>query len=58
MDASSYPEKITDWLEVDDQRRAIQIPMKVREAGYEPNPRVTSDKGGSEIIDDKYLLND
>lgn len=39
MDASSYPEKITDWLEVDDQRRAIQIPMKVRDAGYEPNPR-------------------
>lgn len=58
MDANGLPKEITDWLEVDDQRRAIQIPMKVREAGYEPNPRVTSDKGGSEIIDDKYLLND
>ena len=57
MDASSYPEKITDWLEVDDQRRAIQIPMKVREAGYEPNPRVT-DNGGSQIIDEQYLLKD
>jgi hypothetical protein len=58
MDASGLPKEITDWLEVDDQRRAIQIPMKVRDAGYEPNPRATSDKGGSEIIDDKYLLND
>ena len=48
MDASSYPEKITDWLEVDDQRRAIQIPMKVRDAGYEPNPR-TETRIGSDM---------
>jgi len=58
MDGSGIPLEITDWLEVDDQRRAIQIPMKVREAGYEPNPRTTSDKGGSEIVDDKYMLKD
>jgi len=57
MDSSGKPKEITDWLEVDDQRRAIQIPMKVREAGYEPNPR-TSDKGGSQIIDEQYLLKD
>ena len=58
MDGSGKPLEMTDWLEVDDQRRAIQIPMKVREAGYEPNPRPDSDKGGSEMIDDKYMLND
>ncbi|MBR5747774.1 MAG: RagB/SusD family nutrient uptake outer membrane protein [Prevotella sp.] len=58
MDGSGKPLEITDWLEVDDQRRAIQIPMKVKEAGYEPNPRTTSDKGGSEIVDDKYMLKD
>ena len=40
--------KITDWLEVDDQRRAIQIPMKVRDAGYEPNPR-TETRIGSDM---------
>ena len=47
MDASGAPEKITDWLKVDDPRRAIQIPQKVREAGYQPNPRVgtTPDNG-------------
>ena len=54
---SGKPKEITDWLEVDDLRRAIQIPMKVREAGYEPNPR-TEDKGGSQIIDEQYLLKD
>ena len=57
MDSSGKPKEITDWLEVDDLRRAIQIPMKVREAGYEPNPRVT-DNGGSQIIDEQYLLKD
>ena len=57
MDGSGYPKEITDWLEVDDARRAIQIPMKVREAGYEPNPR-TADKGGNQIIDEKYMLKD
>jgi len=43
MDASGVPLKITDWLKVDDPRRAIQIPQKVREAGYAPNPRLTTE---------------
>lgn len=33
------PAKNTDWLMVDDPRRAIQIPPKVVSAGYTPNPR-------------------
>jgi len=45
MDASGVPLKITDWLKVDDPRRAIQIPQKVREAGYAPNPRLTTEPG-------------
>ncbi|MBR6287295.1 MAG: RagB/SusD family nutrient uptake outer membrane protein [Bacteroidaceae bacterium] len=39
--AAGAPEKYTDWLEVDDPRRAMQIPLKVRDAGYTANPRVS-----------------
>ena len=39
LNASGQPEKQTDLLTVDDPRRAMQIPQKVRDAGYEPNPR-------------------
>lgn len=39
MNAAGKPEKQTDILTVDDPRRAMQIPQKVRDAGYEPNPR-------------------
>lgn len=38
--AAGSPEVYTDWLKVDDPRRAVQIPLKVRDAGYEANPRV------------------
>ena len=58
MDGSGKPKEITDWLEVDDLRRAIQIPMKVKDAGYEPNPRATSDNGGGQLIDEQYMLKD
>lgn len=39
MDGSGNPKEITDWLTVDDPRRAVQIPMTIVSAGYEPNPR-------------------
>ena len=39
LNAAGNPEKQTDILTVDDPRRAMQIPQKVRDAGYEPNPR-------------------
>jgi len=32
-------ESVDDWLTEDDPRRAIQIPLKVRDAGLDPNPR-------------------
>ena len=37
--AAGVPDTYTDWLEVDDPRRAIQIPLRVRDAGYTPNQR-------------------
>lgn len=39
MNAAGKPEKNTDWLEVNDNRRCFQIPSKVLSAGFEPNPR-------------------
>lgn len=39
INADGVPESLTDVLRVDDPRRAIQIPLKVRTAGLEPNPR-------------------
>jgi tetratricopeptide (TPR) repeat protein len=39
LNAAGNPAKVTDWLTVDDERRAFQIPQKVRDAGVAPNPR-------------------
>ena len=39
LGADGKPSKITDWLTVDDPRRAIQIPQKAIDAGFTPNPR-------------------
>ena len=39
INAAGKPEKNTDWLEVNDNRRCFQIPSKVLSAGFEPNPR-------------------
>lgn len=36
---NGIPVKVTDWLKKDDPRRAVQIPLNVREAGLQPNPR-------------------
>ena len=47
MNAAGNPDHIIDWLTVDDPRRAIQIPQKVREAGYTPNPRPTTEDAGN-----------
>jgi len=56
MDGSGLPLKTTDWLTVDDPRRAIQIPQKVREAGYTPNDRADSDDSNGMLIPDDYLI--
>ncbi len=56
MNAAGAPLKITDWLKVDDPRRAIQVPQKVREAGYAPNPRTSSNNSNGMLIPDDYLL--
>ena len=37
--ANGLPSKVTDWLKVDDPRRAVQIPYAIRQAGLEANPR-------------------
>jgi len=39
ISAAGEPYKYLDKLVVRDPRRAMQIPLKVRDAGYEPNPR-------------------
>jgi len=39
INLSREVESVTDWLKKDDQRRAIQLPQKVLDAGMEPNPR-------------------
>ena len=47
MNADGEPEKVVDWLTLDDERRAIQIPYDVVDAGIQPNPRAkgTDDAG-------------
>lgn len=39
LNAAGQPETRTDFLSKDDPRRAHQIPQKVRDAGFEANPR-------------------
>ena len=39
LNAAGNPEKRTDLLTKDDERRAIQLPQKVIDAGVVPNPR-------------------
>ncbi|WP_302988893.1 hypothetical protein [uncultured Muribaculum sp.] len=39
MNAQGRPVLKTDVLTKDDPRRAIQIPLRVRDAGLEANPR-------------------
>ncbi len=56
MSGDGKPESISDWLTVDDQRRAIQIPQSVREAGYAPNPRETDNNTGAMLLPKSYLL--
>lgn len=50
MNAAGNPDHIDDWLVVDDPRRAVQIPQKVREAGYTPNPRPTVEDAGNSAV--------
>lgn len=39
INLSEEPEEISDWLSKEDLRRAVQVPLKVRDAGFQPNPR-------------------
>ena len=39
MNASGLPALSTDFIGKDDLRRVIQIPQKVRDAEFTPNPR-------------------
>lgn len=39
MGSDGQPSQVGDILTVDDERRAIQVPKKVIDAGYTPNPR-------------------
>lgn len=39
MNAAGTPESKSDFLPKDDKRRALQLPLKVRQAGLEANPR-------------------
>lgn len=39
MGSDGNPRTAGDVLKVDDERRAIQVPRKVIDAGYTPNPR-------------------
>lgn len=39
INVQGFPERKTDVLKVDDPRRAIQIPLRARDAGVAPNPR-------------------
>ena len=39
LDSDAAIAKVTDSLEVNDPRRALQIPQKSRDAGFEGNPR-------------------
>lgn len=50
MNSGGTPDHIYDWLTVDDPRRAIQIPQRVREAGYVPNPRTTYDNSAEYAV--------
>lgn len=39
MGADGNPSQITDWLQVDDPRRIVQIPSDIQQAGFPANPR-------------------
>ena len=39
MGADGKPATLTDVLKKDDNRRAVQIPLDIRQAGVEANPR-------------------
>lgn len=70
MDANGSPAKCYDWLEVDDPRRALQLPKKVIGAGMTGNPRSASNTPANysvvplinpeneyvEQIDDSFLV--
>ena len=49
MNASGNPQTLKDVLTVDDERRAVQIPQKVVDAGYQPNPRPEKDAKDTEV---------
>jgi len=57
LNADGNPEKVLDWLTLDDERRAVQIPIDVVDAGIEPNPRLTTNTSSEiEAIKDNQSL--
>ena len=48
LGSDGKPAKVTDWLTVDDPRRAVQIPQKAIDAGFTPNPR--GNNGGQGLV--------
>ncbi len=52
MDASGNPSVLVDELKVDDERRAVQIPQKVIDAEYTPNPRSTDTNDTPMIVNE------
>lgn len=51
MDESDRPAKLLDWLGKDDPRRAVQIPLRVRQGGLEPNPRSVETETSSDKVE-------
>lgn len=58
MGSDGNPLKLLDVLKVDDPRRALQIPVKVTDAGYEKNPRgKTTDSGYVQKVERETVNN-
>ena len=59
MDDAGHPAILLDWLSKDDLRRAVQIPMRVRQGGLDPNPRgvdTETSSGNVVQIPNTYLV--
>ncbi len=55
LDSAGNPSEAIDWLEIDDPRRAVQIPQRVREAGYQPNARGVATDNNASMLPSNYL---
>ncbi|MCQ2236180.1 MAG: RagB/SusD family nutrient uptake outer membrane protein [Bacteroidales bacterium] len=57
--SNGMPEECYDWLLKDDPRRAVQIPKKVMDAGYEPNKRLGNQTSSNvvEVVEETTVDN-